>query len=145
MKKRTQCIRLFIDSQLEDIVLVAMAVRGICAITEFSVDEVNRMELCIVEITNNVIEHAYSNEVGKTIEILINLSSDMIEIVVSDWGTKMEKKHLDNDPAQDAMSMDIDALSSSGRGINIVKKIMDDVNYVSSDGKNSFYMSKHLN
>ncbi|OQX35762.1 MAG: hypothetical protein B0D91_10175 [Oceanospirillales bacterium LUC14_002_19_P2] len=146
MEPRTQTIQLLIDSRLEDTVLVAMAVRGLCAMTGLTAEEVNRIELCVVEITNNAIEHAYSGAAGNAVEVMINLSIDELEIVVSDWGHAMES--VQNGGVSDMQNLtaaDPESWSCSGRGLNIVEQLMDDVSYISSDGKNSFYMSKKLN
>lgn len=145
MEKRAQSIRLLIDSRLEDTVLVAMAVRGLCAMTELTEDEVNRVELCVVEITNNAIEHAYNHASGQVVEVVINLKADALEIVISDWGRAMSNvQESDSTDRQDISTTDLDAWSCSGRGLNIVEKLMDDVSYRSSEGKNSFCMSKKL-
>lgn len=144
MKKQTQSVRLLIDSRLEDTVLVAMAMRGLCSMTGLAIDAVNRIELCTVEIMNNSIEHSYRNESGHTVEVLVDLSSDKLEIVVSDWGVTMDVAQK-RSSEQDTASMDVNSWGSSGRGLNIVEQLMDDVRYDSFDGKNSFYMSKKLN
>ncbi|WP_211828856.1 ATP-binding protein [Kistimonas asteriae] len=146
MEPRTQTIQLLIDSRLEDTVLVAMAIRGLCAMTGLTAEEVNRVELCVVEITNNAIEHAYSSALGNAVEVVINLSTDELEIVVSDWGQAMAAVQSSGmSDLQHLTAADPESWSCSGRGLNIVEQLMDDVSYISSDGKNSFYMSKNLN
>ncbi|GAA4651661.1 hypothetical protein GCM10023116_39450 [Kistimonas scapharcae] len=145
MEPRTQTIQLLIDSRLEDTVLVAMAIRGLCAMTGLTAEEVNRVELCVVEITNNAIEHAYSGVSGNTVEVMINLDIGELEIVVSDWGQAMESVQSGGvSDMQNLTAADPESWSCSGRGLNIVEQLMDDVSYISSDGKNSFYMSKKL-
>ncbi len=145
MDQRTQTIQLLIDSRLEDTVLVAMAVRGLCAMTGLTAEEINRIELCVVEITNNAIEHAYSSASGHSVEVMINLTTDEMEIVVSDWGQAMAAlQSAGMSDMQNITAADPESWSCSGRGLNIVEQLMDDVSYISSDGKNSFYMSKKL-
>lgn len=146
MESRTRTIRLLIDSRLEDTVLVAMAVRGLCAMTTLTIEEVNRVELCVVEIVNNAIEHAYCGVSGNTVEVMINPGTDELRIVVSDWGQPMASVQMDAaSDMPDPTVEDPESWSCSGRGLKIVEQLMDDVSYISSNGKNSFCMSKKLN
>ncbi|MGB1272258.1 MAG: ATP-binding protein, partial [Endozoicomonas sp.] len=75
-------LRLAIDSELANTTLVAMAVRGLCAITTMSPLEINRLELCLVEIVNNAIEHAYSNEKGHSVEVVVELLKTTLTVTV---------------------------------------------------------------
>ena len=91
MSESSQLLKLQIDSQLSNTTLVAMAVRGVCAMTTLSPVEVNRLELCLVEIVNNAIEHAYNNEAGHPVEVCVGLDKTTMNISVSDWGTSIPR------------------------------------------------------
>ncbi|CAM3524374.1 ATP-binding protein [Parendozoicomonas haliclonae] len=143
----SQTLTLSIDSRLEDTVLVAMAVRGVCAMTAMSQKELNRMELCVVEVVNNAIEHAYQGRSGHRIEVeLIYSPEENLEIVVSDYGSAMpeevrpenKKELVVPDPHNP------DTLLASGRGLAIVEKLMDHIHYQSHEGRNSFHMFRAL-
>lgn len=142
MDEKGHMVRLEIDSELVNTTLVAMAVRGLCAMTTLSPVEVNRVELCIVEIVNNAIEHAYGGEMGHKVEVDVNLLESSLSLTVSDWGKPMEENKLD---AKDS-SVDADAAVwlCSGRGLPIVQSLMDKVEYQSVGDKNSFIMSKQF-
>ena len=142
MGEKGQMVRLEIDSELANTTLVAMAVRGLCAMTALSPVEVNRVELCVVEIVNNAIEHAYGCEKGHKVEVDVNLLKSSLSLTVSDWGKPMEENKLD---AKDfPVDVDTTAWLCSGRGLPIVKSLMDKVEYQSVDDKNSFIMSKQI-
>ncbi|MGB0360394.1 MAG: ATP-binding protein [Endozoicomonas sp.] len=137
-------LKLEIDSELANTALVAMAVRGLCTMTKLSPVEVNRVELCIVEIVNNAIEHAYNNEEGHKVEVGIDLLQSKMQLTVSDWG-----KSLDEEQFQNNSSLDVDGCNpaswlTSGRGLSIVQSLMDQVDYQSEGDKNSFIMSKQI-
>ncbi|WP_257265233.1 ATP-binding protein [Endozoicomonas sp. ONNA2] len=141
--EKGQAVRLEIDSELANTTLIAMAVRGLCAMTTLSPVEVNRVELCVVEIVNNAIEHAYGNEKGHRVEVGVSLLQACILLTVSDWGKPMEQDKLVNR----GMSVDPDnpaAWLCSGRGLPIVQSLMDKVEYQTVGDKNSFIMSKQI-
>ena len=144
-RKEKRKIIYSIDSNFECAVLAAMSARGLCAMTRLAPDEVNRVELSVVEIVNNAIEHAYQGKSGNKVEIEIDYCSDeYLEITVSDWGLSMNlsaesvrKKPVEPDPNNESWLV-------SGRGLNIVRQLMDDMAYKSQDGKNSFVMRKKI-
>ncbi|MGI9274389.1 MAG: ATP-binding protein [Endozoicomonas sp.] len=144
MSDQAQEIKLEIDSQLPHTAMVAMAVRGLCAMTTLSPVEINRLELCLVEIVNNAIEHAYGNESGHSVEVSVGLSKKEVVITVSDQGQRMPEDILSD---REEPEMDPDHPETwlcSGRGLHIVNKLMDEVRYKSADGKNSLFMTKKL-
>ncbi|WP_252179930.1 ATP-binding protein [Endozoicomonas sp. 4G] len=140
----SQELKLEIDSQLANTRLVAMAVRGLCAMTTLSPVEVNRLELCLVEIVNNAIEHAYDNQAGHPVEVCVSLDKTMINISVSDWGQTIPDEVM-QDKAEKVVDPEHPEIwLCSGRGLHIVKKLMDHVAYESNQNKNSFIMKKEL-
>ena len=138
-----QTLRLEIDSDLANTTLIAMAVRGVCAVTALSPVEVNRVELCVVEIVNNAIEHAYGHEKGHKVEVAAHLDQSGLTLTVSDWGKPMVKGKLES--ASLPVDLDDPALwLDSGRGLPIVQSLMDSVYYQRDGDKNSFVMLKRI-
>lgn len=138
-----QTLRLEIDSDLANTTLIAMAIRGLCAMTALSPVEVNRVELCVVEIVNNAIEHAYDHEKGHKVEVVAHLAQSALTLTVSDWGKAMVKGKLES--ASLPVDLDDPALwLDSGRGLPIVQNLMDSVSYHRNGDKNSFVMLKHI-
>ncbi len=139
-----QSLYLKIDSRLANTTMVAMAVRGLCAMTTMSPVEINRLELCLVEIVNNSIEHAYEKVQGHSVEVLIELWKTAITITISDWGKPMLLDNLDSSEISDVDSEHPETWLSSGRGLHIVKSLMDVIDYKTENNKNSFIMTKQL-
>ncbi len=102
--------------------------------------QVNRIELCLVEIVNNAVEHAYTNQPGHIVETVVHLSETAVSIVISDWGKSIPAEKLDVSSFEKEDRNSPETLHSSGRGIYIVKSLMDEVRYSSKEGKNSFLM-----
>ncbi len=138
----TQSIQLSIDSQFKHTVLVARAIRGICATTSLSQTEINRIELCVVEVLNNVIEHAYGHKSGHKIEVdILIVHNDRINITITDYGKKITEP-LENltAPFDDVIPDNPDTWACRGRGLSIVEQIMDGVDYQAEGNSNRFSM-----
>ena len=140
----TQSVTLVVESQLENTVLIAMAVRGLCALTPLPETEVNRIELCVVEIVNNAIEHAYGHEQGHKVEVDVFVVPDQsITINVVDYGKKIPVSLNELLEPREVMDLDNpDTWKLSGRGLSIVQRVMDELRYDSEDGRNCFSMSR---
>ncbi|WP_067585472.1 ATP-binding protein [Endozoicomonas ascidiicola] len=137
-------LKLQIDSELSNTALVAMAVRGLCTMTTLSPVEVNRVELCIVEIVNNAIEHAYDSEKGHKVEVGVDLLQSKLQFTVSDWGKSLDESKLDEKEELDVDGDNPASWLCSGRGLSIVQNLMDQIDYQCEGDKNSFIMSKQI-
>jgi serine/threonine-protein kinase RsbW len=136
---RTGALTFRIDSRLEHVALVGVAVRAICAAIPLDDDEAASVELCVVEAVNNAIEHAYA-EAGQPVEVDLVLSNDALDITVRDRG-----RHMDWPRAcADADAYAADALCEGGRGLFIMRSLMDRVSYRSAGQWNELAMHKRL-
>jgi len=130
-----------IDSCLEDVVLVSLAIRGICR-NILQDDEIpGQMELSVVEAVNNAVKHAYDGLPGHEVRVMITLCDDRIIIAVSDSGRAMTAA----EPSEpDVNPNDLGNLPESGMGLMIIRAAMDQVDYRSQDGWNTLTMTKLL-
>jgi anti-sigma regulatory factor (Ser/Thr protein kinase) len=139
-------LKLVIDSDLEQVSLIGITINKLCSLTPLSESEFNQIELCVVEAVNNSVEHAYGNEKGHDVEVTFTLHADRLVVDVCDTGKPMEKglveqrdiSLLEIDPD------DLDNIAEEGRGIPIMKKIMDTVTYGTEDRKNCLTLTKNL-
>jgi serine/threonine-protein kinase RsbW len=137
---RTGSIDLIIDSQFRNVFLVGLAVQRICSAIPLSEQFAYEMEMAVVEAVNNSIEHACHSEPGHPITIRMNLIEDRITFVVSDGGQAVE--HLREMPALD--QADIAQPSERGRGVQIMRALMDEVGYRTDGASNRLTMVKYL-
>ncbi len=101
----------------------------------------NAVEICLTEALNNVIKHAYHGVTRYGIDINIRKNEKCLEIEIIDTGdprTKLDVPKLDFDPN------DIQNLPESGMGLYIIDQLMDEVNYITLNGKNFFTLKKWL-
>ena len=136
-------LELKIDSDLAQTAVVAMAVRGACALMSVDAGEINRIELCLVEIVNNAIEHAYGNEKGHPVWINLLLTENKLTLEIQDQGrTFTNATEKLNAPPPEPDPDDPSTWLSSGQGVSIVSRMMDEVSYHSDQGRNIMKMSR---
>jgi serine/threonine-protein kinase RsbW len=141
-RKEAKTIKLTVDSRLEEVFLVGLAVRGVCAYTSLSEMEVYQMEVCVVEAVNNAIKHSYHLKPGHDVNITICLYPERIEFQICNTGDpmkSMEAAKMDFDPK------DVMTLPEGGMGLFIIESIMDEVTYQFLDGINTVRMYKRIN
>ncbi len=134
-------IVLTIDSRLEDVALVGVAVKGICELLGFSAQERYNVELCVVEAASNSVRHAYRGEAGHPLTVRLSAFEDRIEVRVLDRGLPVpeEKRaphNVEVDPA------DLRSMPDGGRGTFLIHTLMDRVEYGTEGGTNVLLMTK---
>jgi anti-sigma regulatory factor (Ser/Thr protein kinase) len=133
-------INLTIDSQFQHVFLVGRAVQRICSSIPLSEQVAYEMELAVVEGVNNSIEHACHNQPGHPITVRMTLSDDRITFVVSDSGQSVES--LPEMPMLDPT--DPSHPPQRGRGLQIIRAVMDEVTYHTDGGSNFLTLIKYL-
>jgi len=135
MKKE---IKLEIDSCLENVPLVGMAVNKICSSLKMSKIRAYEMELCVVEACTNAIKHAYEKKSGHKVKVAISIDDEKVVFKICDTGKSMDPKKL---YLEELNPYD---LAESGRGLVIMHKLMDKLDYKTENGKNILTMIKQL-
>jgi len=140
-------VKFTIDSNLENIPLIGMSVNKLCSSASFSnVDSFN-IELCVVEAITNSIKHACCGESGHEITVAFTLTQEDVMLDICDDGAcPMNPERLDKavikHPGDDVI--DIEGIAEGGRGLGIMKEIMDSVTYRSKEGENCLTLIKKL-
>ena len=132
-----------IDSDFDQVPELGSRVRESCEAMGVDSGDAIQVEICIVEAVNNVIEHGHRRQAGHTIEVSTRLDGSTLVTTVRDTGAAIPKHKLDEVEAEPDLS-DVDALSDRGRGLAIMRAVMDDVSYASLNGRNTLTLSKHL-
>ncbi len=135
----TASLTLRIDSRLDDVFLVGVSIRGICRVLPFDAPAIDAVEICVVEAVNNAIEHAYGNAPGHAVEVAVSVQHAALHVAVRDRGRAMDW------PATCAHAelRPIDPLADGGRGVFIIRSLMDEVSYAHRDGWNVLTMVKY--
>lgn len=146
MNAEKTTIRLVIGSHLQDVHLIGMAIHRLALGKGFPEMSAFALELCVVEAVTNAIEHAYKGEPGNDVQVDLLFQEDNLVLEVCDWGKPMDGALLQEATCQ-KLHCDhthLDNLSERGRGLAIIKEIMDSVSYRSDQGVNCLTMVKKL-
>ena len=135
-----------IDSRFDCIPHVGKAVESLCSLFPLSQKQVYEVQLCVVEAVSNAIKHAYHNEPGHHVEVQFEISCDKVSIRVCDLGTTMDQSFLEETSTFHLQTelADPQAIPESGRGLFIMKTLMDEIVYTSKGGKNCLTLTKTL-
>jgi serine/threonine-protein kinase RsbW len=130
-----QPILLQIDSRLDCVAGVGQRIKALCC--EQGMDEMNsyQVQTAVIEAVNNAIIHAYDNQSGDKVSLYWTLLDQTICIEVCDEGKRMTNIPLDIEPSLEA---------ESGRGWWIMRRWMDQVDYVSDNGLNRVIMYRKI-
>jgi len=94
-----------------------------------------QVQTAVTEAVNNAIIHAYDNQPGYKVSLHWTLLDQTICIEVSDEGKRMTNIPLDVEPALEA---------ETGRGWWVMRRWMEQVDYVSNNGLNRLIMYRKI-
>lgn len=135
----TARIKFFIESDMQQVPLAGVSIRALCEHFHLARDLAYQIELCVVEILNNVIEYGYGLQKGHPIEIRCQFQDSRLRIAVVDHARPMESFDI---PKLEFDPDDVESLPERGFGLYLVNEIMDEVYYESESKGNRFVMVK---
>lgn len=135
-------ITLTFDSELIYLPILRKAIRAICSHLTEKNECLDEIELAVHEALSNVIYHAYKNEAGHPVTVIIGLMNGDITIEIRDHGitSLMPFSPL----ALEYDIFNIEELRESGRGLFFIHQLMDEVSYKRQLGENSLLLRKHI-
>lgn len=114
-------------------------IADICLRAGFSKRETNNTKLAMDEACTNIIKHAYSGE-GGDIRIDVEAEPGKIEINIFDRGTPFDWGGVE-DPDLERY---VEIGKKGGLGIFLMNRLMDDLDYQTSDAGNRLFMAKSV-
>jgi serine/threonine-protein kinase RsbW len=136
-------IEIAIDSRLENVSLVGLAVHRIGEAAGLPSAESHHLELCTVEAVSNAIRHAYGGEQGHTVSVRLRLEPDRIEVRVRDEGRPLpEERRTPRRPDYDPGNLE--SIPEGGWGLFLIHQMMDRVEYATDGGANVLVMTKRI-
>jgi len=126
--KKTADLQLVIPSTLEKLADVELYVEKVAKEMGFNEDDKDSLAIAVSEAVTNAIIHGNKQDRRKKVFIRFRLSADRITVYVKDEGEGFDPNRLENplDPEN--------ILRETGRGIFILKSIMDEVSFDFSKG-----------
>ena len=141
-------LTLEIDSNLSDVLLVAIAVHAVCVHAGMNQDEASQVELSLVEAVTNSIQHAYHSEPDHKVTVTITLGREQLRFDLSDSGMSMPPEQIDRlvrgDRIAESENCDLAFIHEDGRGLEIIHKTMDEIDYRRESGENRLTLTRYL-
>lgn len=123
-------ITLSIESNLNNVCLLGLAIRAICSFVESNKNDSYDTELGIVEAVNNVIMHSYNSEPSHETRINVSIYRDKIVFRILDTGRGIDAEtNILKCLPVDFTSEEIDNLPECGMGLGIINSVMDGIHY----------------
>lgn len=132
---------LHVPSSTENLALIREFVTAVGTQAGFTDDEVARLELAVDEACTNVIEHAYGHDITKEVVVRAIFDDEELRIDVVDTGRGFDPLALPQPPLEQLVA----ERRSGGLGMQVIKRIMDQVSYEMIPGqKNELRMIKRI-
>lgn len=100
----------------------------------------DEIHLVLEEIISNIIYYSYPEALNQEILVDIEILNDILALKVTDYGMFFNPLQMP-DPTTESSS---DDLRIGGRGIHLVKKLMDSVIYKRIENKNIIVLKKRI-
>lgn len=115
-------LEIIIDSKIENVSTVRVAVSSFISILDITLDDLVDIKTALSEAVTNSIEHGYENKEGK-IKINVNINKEKIKIKVEDKGIGIEDIELAKTPTYTSKP----EKEHAGLGFTIMESFMDEI------------------
>lgn len=120
-------IRLSLPSRLELLGVVDKIADGITELLDFEDVDRDAVAISVIEACTNAIQHGHKTTADKRVELSFTIGENSLSIVVEDHGAGFTPLR-----AEDQTPPDL--LATRGRGIYIMRSMMDEVEFDFSNG-----------
>lgn len=132
-----EVIEIKIPSEPKFLKIIRSTMNHICETMGFSQEDTNNITLAVDEACSNIIKHAYCGATDQLIEVLIQLHPDRLEVLLQDYGKKVNVRQI--------KSRELDDVRPGGLGVHLIKSVMDIVSYENcSKNCNQLQLVKYL-
>ena len=120
---------------LENVEAVTVKIANEAGFDESAIDDIS---IAITELFNNAIHHGNQNDINKKVHLTYTLSGKALSISIRDEGPGFEPDTLRDPLAPENL------LADNGRGIYLVKMLMDKVRFNITDKGSEIIITKKL-
>ncbi|RAP39116.1 histidine kinase [Candidatus Marinamargulisbacteria bacterium SCGC AAA071-K20] len=122
-------MKITIPCSTEFVSIIRLAISGIAARMNFTVEDIEDIKISVSEACTNAIQHAYGNNPSSDNEIFITarMHPEELEIEVEDKGTGFDLGILGTAPQKEASEKKM----GLGLGITFIKNLMDHAEFSS--------------
>ena len=136
-----EILKLTLPNKLDYLDIAHLFVRETAKKIGFQGSHLNNIEIAIEEAVSNVMKHTYDPEENRTFDIICENLGKGIKIVIKEMGLPFDPSNVKKYQPSD----NIDDASSSGLGLFLISKVMDDYSFknLGINGKET-HMLKYL-
>ena len=129
-----------VKNTFEEIPVMESEIENFARLHEIQDKTINRLNLVIDEIFSNIVKYAYEDSAEHEIEFAVNLRNKTITLIFTDDGKEFNPlKSTDAD-----ITLSIDERKIGGLGIQLIKKIADEIEYERMDNRNILTIRKKI-
>lgn len=123
MPQQSEIMQCTFQSRLDELKCVESLTNQAGETLGLSQDQTDNLAIAVTEAVGNAIVHGNKKNPDKTVTVVFKLDPDQVEVAVSDQGGGFDPRQIDDplDPAN--------LFKENGRGIFILKALMDDVRF----------------
>ncbi len=112
---------------------------NMCKCARLDTDQTDNMAIAVTELVNNAIMHGNKQDPQKMVRILAVYQTDRVVVTIEDEGEGFDPEEIDNptDPQN--------LWKQNGRGVFLVKNLIDEVEIVSSSQGAKVVLTEFLN
>lgn len=129
--------KLVLDSVMENVEQAAYFAEKAARDMHFSDGDIDDIAIALTEAVSNAMIHGNKNDARKKIVIEISQKSDRMIMTVLDEGKGFDPNYVDNPLLPENL------LKENGRGIFILKSLMDKIDYSSSNYNTQIKLVKY--
>ena len=141
-------LTLEIESSLGNVSLLAVAIHAICVHAGLGQDEAGQVELSLVEAVTNSIQHAYHGEPNQRVIVILAFDKGCLRFDLYDTGMPMEVEQVDRlvrgQGTAESIYLDLASIPESGRGLEIIRKTMDEIVYRREGDRNHLQLTRYI-
>jgi anti-sigma regulatory factor (Ser/Thr protein kinase) len=147
-EKESMVITFEIESRLDQVRLIRAGLNGVLEHLRVTEPDIMSMELAVTEVVNNCVEHGYAGGQQDTVKVKVEVRGELVRVDVIDSAPAFppEARHRLEKALADPN--DLDAADNEwpvrGRGLWIVKQIVDSIALKFEDHKNVMTVLKNV-
>jgi serine/threonine-protein kinase RsbW len=148
MELPMKSLTLEIESKLNHVSLLAVAVHAICVHAGLGREDASQVELSLVEAVTNSIQHAYRGEPDQRLLVILAFDEKHLRFDLYDTGTPMRGEEVDRlvrgSGIHESESLDLASIAESGRGLEIIHRTMDEIVYKREGDRNHLRLIRYV-
>lgn len=137
-------VQICFESRLEHIGLAGTAINAMCIARGADPETAGAVELALVEVATNTVEHAYHGVPHGLVRIRVRFADGRVDVEVSDAGDALPLERLAMAELPPINPDAVDDLPEGGFGLALVCMIADSVEASTEEGWNFFRFSRKL-